>query len=425
LIWVCSLPMPRWIEGCGAAILRSANQLFARSHADELSSTEVQSSVAYLRSMIRLEFPGLVGFLFGGALWLWRLSSGRSWASRGLPAVIALGVVQTIWVNYAANPTVPTSFYTYRPPVTVQPLDPSGPYRFAYIQRDESVEETAQAFLNFDSIPEVRALPAAAQLAFRDRLLLSRGAMLTGVEMAENLDMEGLLPPAYYQFWIHEIHEEPDQARADCLLGRANVKYIVRQVPRSSATARETAAIFNGSSATSAIYQDLCFTPRAYAVENSHESSDGEETLSKLSDPKFDVRSTVILDENFAPAAARQGTSAAVLSGSDSVAQNSAGALRITSRTPSTVIVQAEMRAAGYLVLLDRWDPGWRAIVDGKPATVLLANHMFRAVQLGSGVHQVEFSYRPPGLVLGACISAITVIGLIIVWWICGRTEAS
>lgn len=422
LIWVLSFATPGWITRAACTVLQNTNRLFERSAAEHLRAAEVQAAAAYLRSMVALEFPGLIGFFFGGALWLWALARGRRWSRRGLPVVIALGVVQIVWANYADNPTVPPTFYTYQPPVTAQPPDPSGPYRFAYIQREQSIQ-MPQAVLNFDSIPEARAFSAAAQLAFRDRLLLSRGAMLTGIEMAENLDMEGSLPPAYYEFWIHETHEEPDQARADCLLGRANVKYIVRQLPQSSATARETTAIFNGSPDASVLYEDRCFVPRAYALRNAQESEDGAETLSRLSDPKFDIRSTVILEEPSPPAAARRGTPAPVRGASASGATDSVGTVRITSRTPNAVNVQAEMREAGYVVLLDRWDPGWRATIDGRAVMVLIANHMFRAVQVSAGVHQIEFTYRPRGLILGASISAATLIGLVSVWWCCGRTR--
>jgi uncharacterized membrane protein YfhO len=97
------------------------------------------------------------------------------------------------------------------------------------------------------------------------------------------------------------------------------------------------------------------------------------------------------------------------------------GTVRILSRTASSITLRVEMREAGYVVLLDRWDPGWQAAVDGRPATVLVANHMFRAVQVGAGLHQIAFRYRPRGLLMGAAISAITLIGLIIAWWHSGR----
>jgi hypothetical protein len=271
--------------------------------------------------------------------------------------------------------------------------------------------------LNFDAVPEARNLTPAAQLALRDRLLLNRGAMLTGIEMAENLDMEGSLPPTYYEFWIHETHAEPALSWADCLLGRANVKYIVRQVPAASPTTRATAPIFNGSPEASELYENLCFTPRAYAVSNAIGSASGRETLAMLSDPNFDARDNVIVEHLRTSDSDHEGSHSIATSELAAIGTNAAGEVRILAHTPNAVVVQAEMRQAGYLVLLDRSDPGWQATIDGRRVAVITANHMFRAVQLGSGAHRIEFSYRPRGLRLGATISFLTLVVLAIAWF--------
>jgi hypothetical protein len=39
--------------------------------------------------------------------------------------------------------------------------------------------------------------------------------------------------------------------------------------------------------------------------------------------------------------------------------------------------------------------PGWRALLDGRPAGILTANHAFRALWIPAGDHKVEFSYVP------------------------------
>jgi len=403
LIWVLAAAAPQLIDRSSRTILLATNRLFERSPADALRASDLQAAVNYALSMIKLQFPGLAGFFFGGAIWLLALKQGRRWAEWGLGLAILLGIAQTVWVNSSDNPTVPKTFYTYRPPVVGQPPDPSGPYRFAYIQRDQqSSMSESQALLNFDSIPEARGFSPASQISFRDRLLLNRGAMLSGIEMAENLDMEGSLPPAYYEFWIHEIKQESDQARADCLLGRANVKYIVRQTRRPSATTREVAPVFNGSPEPSYLYQDLCFLPRAYTVGNVVESTGSADTLSKLSDPGFDARHTVILEaasSALSPGLSNPGGGAVEV-----------GEVTIASREPSSVTLRADMQRQGYIVLLDRWDPGWQATVDGRAAPVLVADHMFRAVEAGPGAHEIHFWYRQRGLAAGLTVSMLTIV---------------
>jgi len=45
------------------------------------------------------------------------------------------------------------------------------------------------------------------------------------------------------------------------------------------------------------------------------------------------------------------------------------------------------------LVLVESWDPGWSATVDGRPAEVLEVNHALLGVELAAGPHEVEWRY--------------------------------
>jgi hypothetical protein len=73
----------------------------------------------------------------------------------------------------------------------------------------------------------------------------------------------------------------------------------------------------------------------------------------------------------------------------------------VRERGHGRVVVEAEAREPGYLVLLEAWDPGWEATVDGRAAPVLRANRLFRAVPLPAGRHTVELRYRPRGFRTG------------------------
>ena len=49
----------------------------------------------------------------------------------------------------------------------------------------------------------------------------------------------------------------------------------------------------------------------------------------------------------------------------------------------------------GWLLVTDRWAPGWRATVNGRPTDVGGGNFVFRAVPVDAGPNAVRFSYRP------------------------------
>ena len=57
------------------------------------------------------------------------------------------------------------------------------------------------------------------------------------------------------------------------------------------------------------------------------------------------------------------------------------------------------------LALHDVGYPGWEAMVDGAPATLLRSDLLFRGVELGSGHHRVEFVFHP--LSVGNLASAV------------------
>lgn len=57
----------------------------------------------------------------------------------------------------------------------------------------------------------------------------------------------------------------------------------------------------------------------------------------------------------------------------------------------------------GWLIVTDRWAPGWKATVNGQPREVLGADFVFRAVRVEPGDNFVQFQYRPwgwPGLLV-------------------------
>ena len=72
--------------------------------------------------------------------------------------------------------------------------------------------------------------------------------------------------------------------------------------------------------------------------------------------------------------------------------------------------VEAQSQTACALFVADRFAPGWRATIDGQAAAIVPADYVGRAVALPAGRHQVEMTYRAPGLRTGA---ALSILGLI------------
>ncbi len=100
-----------------------------------------------------------------------------------------------------------------------------------------------------------------------------------------------------------------------------------------------------------------------------------------------------------------------VLSGEAAEALEAPGPLEpcaIRSRRPEEVLLDCRSSSGGYAVLLDENLPGWSAELDGRPARILTADGLFRAVRVEAGAHRIAFRYRTPGLRAGAIVSLLT-----------------
>ena len=80
--------------------------------------------------------------------------------------------------------------------------------------------------------------------------------------------------------------------------------------------------------------------------------------------------------------------------------------------TPDRVVIDADSRDGGFLVLTDQYYPGWRASVDGKPAPIYRTDYLFRGVRLPPGRHRVAFEYRPRNVGYGAIGTLAGIFGL-------------
>jgi hypothetical protein len=138
--------------------------------------------------------------------------------------------------------------------------------------------------------------------------------------------------------------------------------------------------------------------PRARAVGGAR-VADGIEGLATLLDPEFDPAKEILLPAG-APAP-----------------PGSPGSVRISEERADRIVLEADLREAGYVVLADAFDPGWRATLDGAPAPLLRANLAFRAVSTPGGRHRVEMVYRPRAFWAGAAVSLaalLVTIGLVL-----------
>lgn len=65
--------------------------------------------------------------------------------------------------------------------------------------------------------------------------------------------------------------------------------------------------------------------------------------------------------------------------------------------SPDELSVEVSCPDNGWLLVTDRWSPGWQATVNGKHVEVFGGDFIFRAVPVRQGTNTVTFSYLPAG----------------------------
>jgi hypothetical protein len=77
---------------------------------------------------------------------------------------------------------------------------------------------------------------------------------------------------------------------------------------------------------------------------------------------------------------------------------------------PDREVWEVDAPAGGFLRVGSRWDAGWSATVDGRPAEVLRADGVFRGVAVPPGRHTVSFGYRNPEEMRGRVVAAVALV---------------
>jgi hypothetical protein len=98
--------------------------------------------------------------------------------------------------------------------------------------------------------------------------------------------------------------------------------------------------------------------------------------------------------------------------------------VRVVDEGLNRVELEVAARTPAILFLADTHYPGWKVMVDGRPAELLRANYCFRAVALGPGTHRVEFVFRPTRWALAWGVSLASLVLLVVLGlagWLGGR----
>jgi hypothetical protein len=163
---------------------------------------------------------------------------------------------------------------------------------------------------------------------------------------------------------------------------------------------RPLSIAYSGDDAT--VFENALAAPRAMVARRVHVASDESEEVTTVATPGFDPRREAVVRRaevgDAAPAGGAQGDS-----------------VRVVDDGNARVALSASLARPGLVVLDDAWAPGWSVEVDGEDARALQANVVMRGVVVPAGEHEIVWSYRVPGLRLGALLSGVGLV-LLVAW---------
>lgn len=175
------------------------------------------------------------------------------------------------------------------------------------------------------------------------------------------------------------------------VLGVLGARYLMAP-PQAQLGLPHLRAVYDGRDAR--IYENDLAMPRAIVARHVAVAGDEAAEAAAIADPAFDPRADAVVRGDELPA-----TTSHQLSG--------AGSVRVIREQNARVTLRATLARPGLVVLDDHWGPGWSVAVDGRPARALQTDLVLRGVEVPAGTHEIVWSYRVPGLRLGAVLSGI------------------
>jgi len=90
------------------------------------------------------------------------------------------------------------------------------------------------------------------------------------------------------------------------------------------------------------------------------------------------------------------------------------GEIKIASYKEGELVIDVEKQKEGLLVVVENYDPGWKAYIDGQKAEILRTNYNLMGLVVPSGKRKIIFKYHPFSFDLGVKLSFASFLGLLI-----------
>jgi len=158
-----------------------------------------------------------------------------------------------------------------------------------------------------------------------------------------------------------------------------------------------------------ALFENMSVLPRAFAVPaNGVEVLSGQdEQLERMRSSTFDPQQTVFVSTP--GPALTQPVEFPQLPG-----QAFSSNVQLMENGINHLLLRTSTSSPAVLVISQTHYPGWQATVDGKPTDVFPADLALTGIALPAGAHEVRLSFRPRSIMIGAALTILAGVILIV-----------
>ena len=359
------------------------------------------AGASFLAASLLAAAPRLLVLASAGVACLWVGASRRSEAPMARTALFMMIGLDLLVANADLNPTMDAALL--REPSWTSALG-EHPEDRVYITRE--LVPSARP-LDPDLPPPPRFSPDVTAV----RTLAAYGSVLPAFPSAWGLreviaeELTGLRPKEYLDLLLK--YTWSDREARTRFLVRAGARYHL--LPRPPSPDARALVLLQGLPPL-ALYEGPAPAPRVSVVPSGSVGPGVPQQIARLFDATFDPSAQVLLDTESEPFGTPGEASHAWAT--------------IAAESPTEILAQAAVPSpSAYLLLLDAFDTHWVVTVDGRPARLLRANGLFRAVRLVRGRHTVRFAYRSRPFQMGLTLSLFTALGLAAGAAVRGRRE--
>lgn len=168
-----------------------------------------------------------------------------------------------------------------------------------------------------------------------------------------------------------------------------NLKYLVYepgQYEREKAVLGDRyLPVYRAPDGKELLLENRSVLPKAWLVPSAVAVADPGRLLAVLRQPDFDPRRTALVESG----------PPLPLDDPRTAAPFAAGSAEVTSYQDEHIVVTARPTRNALLVLGEKHQRGWRALLDGEETEIHPVNHILRGVYLKPGAHRVEFVFDP------------------------------